>query len=165
MQSFEEIYSEYYPYVYSFCLKMCCDEELAEEITQDTFFKVLKSIDSYRGECKLSVWMCQIAKNIYYNYLKKHKRKADCTPEMMADTLAAPGDFTQDIYNKEMAMQVHQILHTLKEPYKEVFWMKTFGELTFAEIGRVHGKTETWARVTYHRAKMMIKEEVSDVSL
>ncbi len=160
MQNFEEIYSEYYPQIYGFCLKMCGDEELAEEITQDTFFKVLKSINNYRGECKLSVWMCQIAKNIYINYLKKHKRKADTTPEMLEETLAAPGDFTQDIYNKEMAMCIHKVLHNLKEPYKEVFWMKTFGELTFAEIGRVHGKTEVWARVTYHRAKMMIKEEM-----
>lgn len=66
-----------------------------------------------------------------------------------------------DLANKDLAMQIHEILHTLKEPYKEVFWMKTFGELTFAEIGQVHGKSETWARVTYHRAKMKIKEEMS----
>lgn len=156
MQNFEEIYLKYYPEIYGFALKLCQDENMAEELTQETFFKVLKSIDNYRGDCKLSVWICQILKNTYYSQLQKKNRQVDVPLEM----LEGWDNPEQLIVDKEMAMQIHEILHTLKEPYKEVFWMKTFGELTFAQIGRVHGKTEAWARVTYHRVKMKIKEEM-----
>lgn len=155
-EDFEEVYAQFYPQIYRYVLKLCGNEPTAEEVTQETFFKVLKKIDTYRGECKLSVWICQIAKNTYLSYVKKQKKNQDCPME----TLEAQENFEQILLNKDIAMQIHKILHTLKEPYKEVFWMKTFGELTFAEIGKVHGKTEAWARTTYHRAKMKIKEEM-----
>ena len=156
MSNFEEIYEKYYSRIYAYVVKLCRDEGIAEEITQETFFKVLKKIDTYRGECKLSVWICQIAKNTYYSYVKKQNRLMDCPPE----ELAGQDSFEQAFIDKDMAMQIHRILHTLNEPYKEVFWMRTFGELSFAEIGKVHDKTEAWARVTYHRAKMKIMEEM-----
>lgn len=156
MQEFEEIYESYYPQVYAYLCKLCQNEDLAEEITQETFFKALKGIESYRGECKLSVWMCQIAKNTYLSHMKKRKKIADVPLEQFEEE----NRFEESLFDKDMAMEIHKILHTLSEPYKEVFWMKTFGELTFGEIGKVHGKTETWARVTYHRAKMKIKEEL-----
>lgn len=156
MSNFEEIYEKYYSEIYAYVVKLCRDEGIAEEITQETFFKVLKKIDTYRGECKLSVWICQIAKNTYYSYVKKQNRLTDFLPE----ELAGQDSFEQAFIDKDMAMQIHRILHTLREPYKEVFWMRTFGELSFAEIGKVHDKTEAWARVTYHRAKMKIMEEM-----
>ena len=156
MQDFEDIYSTYYGQIYGFLMKLCQDEMLAEELTQETFFKVIKKIESYRGDCKLSVWICQIAKNTYYTYLKKNDKLTDYPIEELSDE----NSFEQKLVNKEVALQIHEILHRLKEPYKEVFWMKTFGELSFAQIGKVHGKTESWARVTYHRAKIMIKEEL-----
>ena len=156
MKDFAEIYNTYYEQVYYYVWKLCQDENLAEEITQETFFKVLKKIDSYRGECKLSVWMCQIAKNTFYNYVKKQKQHTDIPLE----TLPSEDDMEKQLVNKDMALKIHEILHTLKDPYREVFWMRTFGELSFQEIGRLHGKTESWARVTYHRAKMLIREEI-----
>lgn len=156
MSNFEELYEQYYSHIYAYVLKLCQHEGTAEEITQETFFKVLKKIDTYRGECKLSVWICQIAKNTYYSYVKKQNRLKDCSLE----ELAGQDSFEQELIDKDMAMQIHRILHTLNEPYKEVFWMRTFGELSFAEIGKVHDKTEAWARVTYHRAKMKIMEEM-----
>ena len=156
MQDFEEIYKNYYTQVYAYIRKICADENLAEEITQETFFKVLKKIDSYHGDCKLSVWMCQIAKNTYLSHLKKQKKYTDVSLEAIPET----SQFEQKIFDKEMAMQIHEILHKMEEPYREVFWMRTFGELSFAQIGKVHGKTESWARVTYHRGKMKIKEEL-----
>ncbi len=157
MEDFAEIYKNYYGQVYQYVYKLCQDESLAEEVTQETFFKVLKRIDTYRGECKLSVWMCQIAKNTFYTHLKKQSRQTDQSLE----EITATEDLEQTLINKEAAKQIHEILHTLKEPYKEVFWMRTFGELSFQEIGRLHEKTESWARVTYHRAKIMIKEELA----
>ncbi len=156
-EDFDGIYSEYYPQIYKYLLSLCKSEDLAEEITQETFFKVLKSIDRYRGDCKLSVWMCQIAKNTLFSHLKKQKHSG--LPIAEPDiTLRSSDDVEQLLTDKETAARLHEILHSIGEPYREVFWMKTFGELSFAEIGRVHGKTENWARVTYHRAKMKIKE-------
>ena len=158
MQEFEELYKIYYPQVYKYILKLCQDEMLAEEITQETFFKVLKNADSFKGQCKFSVWMCQIAKNTLYTYLKKKKRLADFPIETL--TLETEDNLENLIADKDMALRIHQVLHVLEEPYREVFWMRTFGELSFAEIASIHKKSESWARVTYHRAKMRIKEEL-----
>ena len=156
MQEFEELYKAYYPQVYKYILKLCQDELLAEEITQETFFKVLKNADSFKGQCKFSVWMCQIAKNTFYSYLKKNKRLADFPIDMLA--IEDEDDLENLVADRNMALRIHEFLHDMEEPYREVFWMRTFGELSFAEIGKIHKKSESWARVTYHRAKMKIKE-------
>ena len=158
MQDFEQVYKTYYPQVYLYLLKLCKDELLAEEITQDTFFKVLKNIDSYRGDCKFSVWLCQIAKNQFYSYLKKNRRLTDFPLENLSEE--GEEGLEVQVANKEMALKIHEVLHEIEEPYREVFWMRTFGELSFGEIARVHKKSESWARVTYHRAKMMIREAI-----
>lgn len=157
MTNFEQVYSEYYDTVYRYVLALCKDEAWAEEITQDAFFKALKKIDHFRGECKLSVWLCQIAKNTFYTQAKKRQRE---TTEFPLDTIPASGAEEQEIFDKEEAFSLHKVLHTLEEPYKEVFWMRTFGELSFKEIGSIFSKTESWARVTYHRAKMKVKEGI-----
>ena len=139
-------------YVYS----LCKEEAWAEEITQEAFFKALKSIDAFRGECKLSAWLCQIAKNIFYTQAKRRQRYADATLEV----LAASESKKKKLLNRETAFEIHLLLHELDEPYKEVFWMRTFGELSFSEIARLFEKTESWARVTYHRAKLKMKEGI-----
>lgn len=156
MKEFEKIYLEYYDAVFQYVLSLCRDEQWAEEITQAAFFKALKSIDSFRGECKLSVWLCQIAKNTFYTEAKRQRRQVDYPLEQIQSDEA----IDQKIYDKETVFQIHKLLHVLEEPYKEVFWMRTFGELSFKDIGVLFGKTESWARVTYHRAKMKIKEGV-----
>ena len=156
MKDFEKIYSEYFDAVFQYVLSICGDEQWAEEITQAAFFKALKSIDTFRGECKLSVWLCQIAKNTFYTEAKRQQRQVDYPLEQIQSDEA----IDQKIYDKETAFQIHKLLHVLEEPYKEVFWMRTFGELSFKDIGVLFGKTESWARVTYHRAKMKIKEGV-----
>ncbi len=154
MNNFEKIYSEYYDTVFQFVLSLCKDEAWAEEITQEAFFKALKSIDTFRGECKLGVWLCQIAKNTFYTEVKRRNRQVDYPLEIVP----TDEDTEQKIIDKETAFELHKKLHQLDNPYKEVFWMRTFGELSFAEIGMLWNKSESWARVTYHRAKMKIKE-------
>lgn len=154
MKDFEKIYSEYYDTVFQYVLSLCRDEAWAEEITQEAFFKALKSIDTFRGECKLSVWLCQIAKNTLYTEAQKRQRQVDYPLEIVP----TDDNVEQKIFDKETAFELHKLLHQLNDPYKEVFWMRTFGELSFAEIGTLWGKSESWARVTYHRAKMKIKE-------
>ena len=156
MSAFEELYKQYYGQVYFYVLGLCRNEHIAEEITQETFFKVLKKMDTFKGECKVNVWMIQIAKNTFYNYCREKK----LDPESSLESAETEGTIEERIIDREAAEQIHVILHKMQEPYKEVFWMRTFGELSFKEIGSIHGKTESWARVTYHRAKLMIKEEL-----
>ena len=156
MQEFEEVYARYYPQIYKYVFRLCKNADMAEEITQETFFKVFRKIDSYRGECKLSVWMCQIAKNTFYDLIKNQNRQTDYPIETIPDE----SDLEISFADKDLAARIHAILHGLEEPYREVFWMRTFGEMSFAQIAALHQKTESWARVTYHRAKMKIKEGV-----
>lgn len=156
MQDFDEIYSEYFSEVYKFVFTLCQNPSLAEELTQETFFKALKQIDRFRGNCKLSTWLCQIAKNTYYSYAKKQAGQV----ELPLELLWSDENIEEQFSDKETAYRIHKVLHTLTEPYKEVFWLRTFGELSFAQIGTLFGKTESWARVTYYRAKLFIKEEL-----
>lgn len=156
MRNIEKVYSEYYDVVFKYVLSLCKNESWAEEITQEAFFKALKSIDSFRGECKLSVWLCQIAKNTFYTEAKRQKRQVDYPMEL----IQYEDSVEQKILDKDTAFEIHQLLHDMEEPYKEVFWMRTFGELSFRDIGNLFGKTESWARVTYHRAKIKIKEGI-----
>lgn len=156
MSAFEELYKQYYNQVYFYVLGLCRNEHIAEEITQETFFKVLKKMDTFKGECKVNVWMIQIAKNTFYNYCREKK----LDPESSLEGVDTEETIEEKIIDQEAAEQIHVILHRMQEPYKEVFWMRTFGELSFKEIASIHGKTESWARVTYHRAKLMIKEEL-----
>lgn len=156
MEDFDKIYAEYYSEVYKFVLTLCQNPTLAEEITQDSFFKALKSIDSFNGNCKISTWLCKIARNTFYSYAKKHNRQVDYP----LDAILSDENIEEQFADKETAYAIHKVLHKLNEPYKEVFWLRIFGELSFAQIGALFEKTESWARVTYYRAKIMIKEEL-----
>ena len=153
MTEFEEVYLLYFRDVYRYCLALCRDEETAEEVTQETFFKALNAIDQFDGRCRLYVWLCQIAKNTYFSMAAKaQKREPGEIPET-EDPEAA-------LLRSESAFEIHRALHALEEPYKEVFSLRVFGQLPFRKIGQLFGKTESWARVTYHRARLRIKEEL-----
>lgn len=154
MDEFEKIYSDYYDLVYRYVISLCKDEIWAQDLTQECFFKALKNIKSFRGDCKLSVWLCQIAKNTFLTQAKRKAKYVDYPIEVVADK----EDTGYKVCCKEVALQAHQLLHQLDEPYKEVFWMRTFGELSFADIACIYNKTESWARVTYYRARLKIKE-------
>ena len=135
---FQQVYELYFKDVYKYVLALCRDEHMAEEVTQETFFKALKSIDSFRGQCKLYVWLCQIAKNTYYSMAAKNKTsRIEELPENAGDALESA------LLTKESAFEIHRILHDLEEPYKEVFSLRVFGELSFRQIGQLFGKTES----------------------
>lgn len=154
MQDFEQVYRTYFTDVYRYVLSLCRNEDIAEEVTQQAFFKALQAIGGFRGECRLYVWLCQIAKNEYYTWLRKN-RGAEPTEDCVED-------LEHKLLRTETAFTVHKALHALPEPYKEVFSLRLFGELPFAQIGQLFGKTESWARVTYHRARLKLKEELQD---
>lgn len=157
MTDFQEVYNLYFRVVYRYALSLCRNESAAEEITQETFYKALTKLDSFDGKCKVSVWLCQIAKNTYISMCRKDKYLDSST-----DTALVPdGESIEDSFcDQETAFAIHKVLHTLEEPYKEIFSLRTFGELSFKQIAELFGKTETWARVTYHRARLRIKEEL-----
>ena len=156
----ERMYDEYFTAVYRFVLSISRDHHVAEEVTQETFFKALKNIDDFRGESSLTVWLCQIAKNLCYDHMKKQKRITALSDETdIGPAASGPED---GFFRKTQEKQIHKILHGLKEPYKEVFSLRSLGELRFSDIGELFGKSEGWARVTYHRARVMIKEELEN---
>ncbi|MBE5704887.1 MAG: RNA polymerase sigma factor [Ruminococcus sp.] len=156
----EELYRTYFDIVYRYIRSISQDGSLAEEVTQETFFKALKKADQFRGDCDVRVWLCQIAKNTLYDHLKKQKKQL-LGDERLEKAGSAGGELLEEkLAQRSQAMEIHKVLHRLSEPYKEVFSLRTFGELTFREIGMLFGKSENWARVTYYRARVKIREEL-----
>ncbi len=157
MTDFHKVYNLYFRDVYRYALSLCRSESIAEEITQETFYKALEKLNSFDGRCKISVWLCQIAKNIYISMYRKNKHIDYNT---ITDLVTGDENIEERFCDQETAFAVHKILHALDEPYKEVFSLRAFGELSFKQIAELFGKTESWARVTYHRARLKIKEEL-----
>ena len=156
----EELYRTYFDIVCRYIRSISQDGSLAEEVTQETFFKALKKADQFRGDCDVRVWLCQIAKNTLYDHLKKQKKQL-LGDEKLEKAESAGGELLEEkLAQRSQAMEIHKVLHRLSEPYKEVFSLRTFGELTFREIGMLFGKSENWARVTYYRARVKIREEL-----
>ena len=154
---FEKIYRTYFNDVFLFIRRLSNDDHIAEEITSETFFKAMRSIDTFRGETDIRVWLCQIAKNCYFSYLKKQQRVVDIDSLELTDDK----DFIEEqILNQSDAMRIHRLLHNLNEPYKEVFMLRVFGELSFKQIAAIFQKTDNWACVTYHRARNKILEQM-----
>ena len=154
---FEQIYTTYFRDVYLYICKLSNSEHIAEEITSETFFKAMKSIDSFRGDCNIRVWLCQIAKNCYYSYIKKAER-TECIDNVEIAEQGA--SFEERLFRHDTAMQIQKILHDVPEPYKEVFMWRVYAELSFKQIGQIFGKSENWACVAYHRARNKIKEKL-----
>ena len=153
---FEQIYQTYFQDVFRFVRKLSGRDDIAQEITSQTFFLALRSLDSFRGECSVRVWLCQIAKNCYYTYHKKHGK---CEQREADHVHQSQQSIEQQIIEQSDTMHIHKLLHKLPEPYKEVFMLRVFGELRFEQIGELFGKTANWACVTYHRAVEKIREQ------
>ena len=157
---FEKIYSTYFNDVFRYIRRLSGNEHIAEEITVDTFFKAMNSIDSFRGDCDIRVWLCQIAKNSYLSYLKKSGR-IDNIEDAELLNIADPNETVEEKYVRhDEAVQIQKVLHDIPDPYKEVFMWRVFAELSFKQIGQIFGKSENWACVTYHRARNKIKERL-----
>ena len=154
---FNDIYNTYADDVYRYVLSLCRNKHMAEDITSETFLSALKAIGKFKGDCSIRVWLCQIAKNRYYNLVKRNKFVAEMPDELLSDD-----KFELRLLDKSQAFEIHKTLHLLDEPYKEVFSLRIFAELSFSEIGELFKKSESWARVTFHRAKNKIKEAIEN---
>jgi len=154
MQDIEELYREYAKQVYKFLFSMCHSHEIAEELTQETFFRATKSIKSYNGSCKINVWLCQIAKHVWYQELAKNKKLL--TTELSPDIPSPRPSVEEDIVLRDGKLSLFKQLHSLSEPMREVMYLRLTGEFSFREIGEILGRDETWARVTFYRGKQKI---------
>jgi RNA polymerase sigma-70 factor (ECF subfamily) len=153
---FEELYDRFFKDVYLFVLAMSKNPDVAEEITQETFFKALKELKKFKGNCSVKSWLCQIAKNLYLDQLKKKQS----LPLEEAQIIPVETNIELALSQKEEALSIYKVLHLLEDPFKEVFTLRVLGELSFREIGEIFHKNESWARVTYHRAKLKIQDNL-----
>ena len=157
MQDIEKIYEEYFETVnkYLFCLTH--NNDISEELTQETFYKAVKSINTYKGECKMSVWLCQIAKNLWYDECRKNKKIADIKEVDLFNIKSQDSIEEQFIANDEK-ISLYKRMQSLDDKTREVMYLRITGELSFKEIGIIMNKTENWARVTFYRGKNKLKE-------
>ncbi len=153
---FAHIYQLYFRDIYLYLRSLSANEGVAEEITQETFVKALKAIDTFDGSKDIRAWLFTIAKNTYYTFCKRENIYAD--DELSTNVIDTKLNFEEQFANEESAFLIHQFLHQMDEPYKEVFSLRVFGELSYDKIGVLFGKSSGWARVTFYRAKKQISE-------
>lgn len=154
MFDMDAAYREYAVMVYKFLLSLCYEEELAEELTQETFCQAVRSVERYDGSCKVSTWLCQIAKHLWYREMERRKRKG--TSELTADMESLEKPVEEQLTLKEEKMELFRKVHVLDEISKEIVLLRVTGAFSFKEIAELFGKNENWARVTYYRAKQKI---------
>ena len=159
MTEFESIYRDYFRDVELYLRAVCKDELLAEELTEQVFFQALKALPTFRGDCDIRTWLCAMGRNCYLSHLRKAKQTEDIDELQIPDPRKSIEDCIAD---KQQAMIIHRVLHDLPEPYKEVFSLRVFGQLSFQDIGGLFGQTANWACVTYHRARQKILDEMEE---
>lgn len=155
----EEIYKEYSKIVYSYLISLTNNPEIAEELMQETFYSAVKNINKYRGEAALKTWLCKIAKNKWLDYLKKIKQTNETGIDEIEEKFLLVNSFEEEFSNKEAVIDLYKKIHKLDEKTREVIYLRIRADLSFKEIGTIMGQSEQWARVTFYRAKVKLKEE------
>ncbi len=157
MTEFEKFFNDKKELVFKYLIKLTADVSLAEELTQETFFRAYMNYASLRNADKATVWLCQIAKNTYYAWYNEQKKKESIDVlDDVPDTESVEEAFVQ----KELSRKALMCLHELEEPYKEVFMLSVFGGFSLNDISTIFGKSESWARVTFYRAKKKLLERM-----
>ena len=154
MTDFQDVYSAYFQDVYKYVYSLCRDAHLAEEVTQETFFKAIKSYEKFNHKCKVETWLCQIAKNTFLN-LKRPKQTENIDDFL---NLVSDDNIEESLVKKDNVKSILSASRDLESPYKEVFYMKTLGDFSYEIIAEVFEKSESWARVTYYRARVKIQD-------
>ena len=153
MRPLTDAYELYRSTVFGFLFRLCRNRDLSEELTQETFYQAARQWKDYRGEAGVATWLCAIAKRLYYGELRGRR---EVPPQLLAGEEAP--DFSEAFADRDLAMTAQKALHRLPEPYREVFTLRTFCEMSHQQIGALFEKSDSWARVTYHRARMMLAE-------
>lgn len=149
----DKIYRENATIIYKYLCGLTQDSQVAEELAQETFFQAIKGIDNFRGDCKISVWLCQIAKKLWYKELEKRNRQRNVE---LDSTIPANVDVEHNVLSKMEKVEVFRLMHQLDDMTREVMYLRLAGDLQFSEIADIMGKTENWARVTYYRGKQKL---------
>lgn len=160
MTEFADIYETYFADVELYLRAICRDKALAEELTEQVFFRALKALPTFRGDCDIRTWLCAMARNAFVSHQRKEKPSQSIEELQIPDSRKTVEEW---IVDQEQAMAIHRILHDLPEPYKEVFSLRIFGQLSFGDIGSLFGRTANWACVTYHRARQKIQSEMEEL--
>ncbi|MGN0394808.1 MAG: RNA polymerase sigma factor [Coprococcus sp.] len=156
---YEKLYNTYYMQVFSYVMTLAKNKDLAEEITQNVFYKALSTRADFRKGSSELTWLCSIARNTFYDEMRRQQHISDLP---QSDDQPSGEDVEKSITDADATYRIHMILHNLDEPYKEIFSLRVFGELPFSQIASIFGKTESWARVTYHRARLKIQERMDN---
>lgn len=152
----DDIYQAYAKTIYAYLLLRVSDHHIAEELTQETFFQAVKSIQSFRNECSIETWLVGIAKNVLKQYYKKQKHFEDIDEIQIASDI----DIEKNLVLQDERQQLLTAIHLLTEPYKEVTYLRVYTDLSFKQIGTLFNKSENWARITYYRAKQQLIKEI-----
>ncbi len=155
IQSMDEIYRQYAQTVYRYLLGLTRDADLAEELTQETFYQAIRTSDRFDGSCKVSTWLCAIARNVLQTHRRRHPAQEDVDEQILPTASAE-----EETLDRQSHLALLQQIHSLPEPGREVLYLRLFGGLSFREIGSVLGRTENWARVTFYRAKETLRKDV-----
>ncbi len=158
MGDMEEVYKEYATPVYQYLCSLTHDADIAQELTAETFAQAVKSFKRYNGECKLLVWLCQIAKHCWYRELDRRRRKGTVSLEAVQEPQAFAGSPEEALAGAESRVALFQRMQALDETTREVVYLRLMGDLSYRQIGDVLGKTENWARVTFYRGKEKLKK-------
>lgn len=157
MQDMEQIYEQYFETVYKYLFCLTRNSDISEELTQETFYRAVKKIHTFKGDCKISVWLCQIAKNLWYDECRKNRKNLKTSEDTFLEIQNSDVTEEKVIQNKEK-MALYKKLQKLDEKTREVIYLRITGELSFKEIGTILNQTENWARVTFYRGKQKLKE-------
>lgn len=157
MQDIEKVYEEYFETVYKYLFCLTHNSDLSEELTQETFYRAVQKIGSFKEQCKISVWLCQIAKNLWYDEIKKDK-KINKANEDELGLITSNENLEEIIISNEQKMELYRKMQKLDDLTREVIYLRITGELSFKEIGTILNKTENWARVTFYRGKNKMRE-------
>ena len=161
MHNIESIYKDYFQTIYKYLICLTHNEDIAEELTQETFYKKKQKINTFKNDCKISVWLCQIAKNLWYDELKKNKKIKNISEDEYF-SIQMINDMEDNIILEESKKNLYKKINNLNEQIRTVIYLRIVGDLTFKEIGCILGKTENWARITFYRGKEKLKEEKED---
>lgn len=155
--SVENVYREYSKMIYKYLLSKVHNENIAEEITQETFYRAVTAADKFDYSCKVSTWICSIAKNTYFEYIRKNPQN-----EELKDDFINQFNLEESYIEVESRLNILSAIHTMPEPAREILYLRLFSDLSFREIGKIMDKSEEWARVTYYRAKLKLRKEIEN---
>lgn len=162
MQDIEEIYKKYGEIVYKYVFCLTAEEDSTNEIVQETFLVAVKDINKFRGECKISTWLCQISKYIWYKKINKEKLKKEISLDMLQDSILLSESIEENFCNKEDQLELFKKLQKLDEQTRNVMYLRILGNFEYNEIAEIMNKTSNWARVVFFRGKQRLKEDIKD---